>query len=152
MAIEFKHNGRTWRADTVEEAVALRRRLEADDEWLLEQGEAPDVVNEDVWNPDTAVDLLKACGQLQKQFLKFLFESRGFVDGEAIVKALKIDSGEALAGVLSGLSKRLRKIDRRTSDLYAVEVEWGKDGKVRRFCLDGTFRWAVEQLGWPDRI
>ena len=33
VAIEFKHGGRTWRADTPEEAIALRKQLEleADD-------------------------------------------------------------------------------------------------------------------------
>jgi hypothetical protein len=151
VAIEFKHNGRIWRTDTVEEAVLLRRRLESDDQALLEEGEEPDVIHEDVWNPDTAVELLRTSGHLQKQFLKLLKEKRGFVDSEEIVKFLKIDSGEALAGVLSGLSKGLKKIDRRTSDLYSVAVEWGKDGKVRRFCLEPGFRWAVEKLGWPEK-
>ena len=31
MAIEFAHRGKRWRADTVEEAVELRHKLELDD-------------------------------------------------------------------------------------------------------------------------
>jgi hypothetical protein len=150
VAIEFTHNGRIWRADTTEEAIKLRQQLEAEDDELLMHGELPSVVEDNKWTPDTAVDLLKGCGRLQKQFLKLLHERGQFMSTDEIVKVLKIDSGEALAGVLSGLSKQLKKLEKKPSDLYSVEVEWGKEGKIRRFQMTHGFRWATEQLGWPE--
>jgi hypothetical protein len=155
MAIEFKHNGRIWRTDTTEEARTLRRELEEADQFAYEVGEDPSVIEEDVWTSDAVVELLKGAGQLQKNFLKFLHEKgEAFntkVESSEIVKALKIDSEEALAGVLSGLSKHLKKIGRQPSELYLVTIQWTKDGKIRRFQLKHSFRWAATQLGWPDK-
>jgi hypothetical protein len=150
MAIEFRHNGRSWRADTPEEAIALRRQLEAEDR-LLARGETREITTFAPWSVDEAADLLETSGPLQKRFLQLLYESQQFVKGEEILKALKIRSNEALAGVLSGLSKQLKKINRRTSDLYSVDVEWGKKGKVRQFRMSDGCRWAIQQLGWDDK-
>ncbi|MGC1652817.1 MAG: hypothetical protein WA722_08395, partial [Candidatus Sulfotelmatobacter sp.] len=73
MAIEFKHNGRVWRADSAEEAITLRRRLEDEDDAMLASGEEPSVLNTD-WTPDAVTDLLKGSGDLQKKFLRYLYE------------------------------------------------------------------------------
>lgn len=73
------------------------------------------------------------------------------MDSSELVKALKLGSEEALAGVLSGLSKRLRKIGRQRSELYRVDVQWTKEGKIRKFLLSRGFRWAATQLGWRDK-
>lgn len=154
MAIEFKHNGRMWRADTAEEAIELRNRLEAEDEAAYASGEDPSVIEGDIWVSDTVVELLQTSGELQKKFLKFLYENGEFLKGVTsteIVKALKIESEESLAGVLSGLSKQLKKIGRQPSELYTVTVQWTKDGKVRSFRLKHGFRWAATELGWPDK-
>ena len=148
MAIEFKHNGRLWRADTAEEAIALRQRLEDQDDEIHAQGEEPDVVNTD-WTADAVTDLLKGCGDLQKKFLRYVYEHNNATSAE-IVKTLKLHSEESFAGVLSGLSKRLKKTQLQPGDLYSVSVQWTSEGKVRRFKLSAGFRWAAEQLGWPD--
>jgi hypothetical protein len=157
MAIEFKHNGRLWRADTAEEAIRLRNQLEKEDEAEYASGSAPSVVEEEVWTSDTFTELLRGSGVLQKNLLKFLYEKgeRTFgtvgVDSSEIVMALNLDSEEALAGVLSGLSKNLKRVGRQPSELYSVDVQWLKEGKIRRFTLKYGFRWAATQLGWPEK-
>jgi len=148
MAIEFKHNGRIWRADTAEEAIVLRRRLEDEDDEKLASGEEVSIVNTD-WTPDAVTDLLKSSGDLQKRFLSYLYEHNNVTSTE-IVKALKLQSEEAFAGVLSGLSKKLKKTQLHPGDLYSVTVQWTSDGKIRRFTLSTGFKWAAEQLGWPE--
>ncbi|MGC1433384.1 MAG: hypothetical protein WA811_14155 [Candidatus Sulfotelmatobacter sp.] len=148
MAIEFKHNGRLWRADTAAEAIALRQHLEDNDDAALASGEEISVVNTD-WTPDSVTELLKGVGDLQKRFLKLLYEKQSVTSREA-VKTLKLDSEVALAGVLSGLSKRLKKTDLQTGDLYSVSVRWVTEGKIRTFKMTMGFRWAAEQLGWPE--
>jgi hypothetical protein len=149
MAIGFKHNGRIWRADTVEEATALRQRLEDEDDRLLALGEEVSVVSNTDWTPDAVTDLLTSSGDLQKKFLRYLYEHSNATSTE-VVKALKLQSEVAFAGVLSGLSKRLKKTELQPGDLYSVSVQWTNEGKIRRFRLSAGFKWAAEQLGWPE--
>ena len=149
MGIEFKHGGRLWRADTPEEAMALRRRLEDEDQAAIEAGEDPSDYEEQVWTPDLVVGLLKASGRNQKQFLRVLFE-KGEIPSQDVVKKLKLDSEMSLAGVLSGLSKTLKKLGLKPWDLYTAQIQWDAKGKTRSFCLSRRFRWAAQELGWPD--
>lgn len=150
MAIEFKHNGRLWRADTVEEAVALRLKLESMDQAAFEAGEElPYVYREQVWTPDTITDLLKNAGALQLRFLKAISEKR--LASEDLVAQLGLQSEIALAGVLSGLSKQLKKLGIKPSDLYTVDVSWTGKNKTRTFVLVNEFRWAAGELGWPEK-
>src|SRR6266481_158643 len=140
--IEFKHNGRIWRTDNVDEAVALRRRLETNDRIDIEAGEDIDVYEEDrqqVWSPDTVMDLLKGIGSQQKRFLKAL-AGGSQISSEQILKALSLDSEVSFAGVLSGLSKQLKKLGIKTSDLYGVAVKWTGKSKTRSFWLSSEFR------------
>jgi hypothetical protein len=151
MGIEFKHNGRLWRADTVDEAVALRRKLEAEDQAAFEAGEElPYVYREQVWTADTVTDLLKNAGSLQKRFLRTLADG-GKITSEDLVVRLGLESEVSLAGVVSGLSKQLKKLGVKPSDLYTVDVSWTGKNKTRNFGLVNEFRWAAAELGWPEK-
>jgi hypothetical protein len=150
MAIEFKHGGRVWRADTVEEAVKLRKRLEAEDAAALECGEIPDHLTEAVWTPDKVMDLLRNIGRQQKMFLKALVNKNTSTSTE-VIKKLELKSEESFAGVLSGLSKQLGKLGMKPWDLYTVQVEWDGKSKTRSFQLANNFGWVAQQLGWPDK-
>jgi len=149
MAIEFKHRGRLWRADTAREAIALRRQLEADDQAAIEAGEDPSDVEDQVWTPDLLVDLLRGAGENQKKFLRSVFE-HGTIDTVEVRKKLDLQNETALAGVLSGLSKQLKKLNLKPWDLYTVQIQWDGKGKTRSFHLSQSFRWAAMQMGWPD--
>ena len=152
VAIEFMHNGKLWRADTKEEAISLRRTLEMEDRIATESGEEIDVVQENVWTPDMAMDLLKRAGQLQKEFLRTLYDGDGAeISSDKIIKKLSLRSEEAFAGVLSGLSKQLKKLGVKPWNLYDTRVEW--DGKVknRSFQLKSDFRWIATEIGWPEK-
>jgi hypothetical protein len=147
--IEFKHRGRLWRVDTAREAIALRRELEADDNAAFEAGVELEEFEEQVWTPDLVVDLLRGVGEKQKNFLRFLFE-KGRVSSTEVRKQLGIQNEISLAGVLSGLSKQLKKLSLKPWDIYAVQIEWDGKGKTRSFLLSQSFKWAAMQLGWPD--
>lgn len=68
-----------------------------------------------------------------------------------MLKTLGLKSEESLAGVLSGLSKQLKKLGIPVAELYAVRVEWTGKSKKRFFWLTREFRSAAEELGWPDK-
>jgi hypothetical protein len=153
LGIEFKHGGRTWRTDTPEEAIALRRQLVDEDRDAIRAaiaaGEDPSNYEDQIWTPDLVVDLLKASGRNQKEFLRVLFEKTE-IPSQDVLKKLKLDSEMSLAGVLSGLSKTLKKLDLKPWDLYTAQIRWDAKGKTRSFRLSRRFRGAAQELGWPD--
>src|SRR6185437_10378286 len=74
MAIEFKHGGRIWRADTPEEAIALRQQLETADELAWLEDPPLDSLPENVWTHDSVMELLNSLGGPQHAFLRLLNE------------------------------------------------------------------------------
>jgi hypothetical protein len=150
MAIEFKHRGRIWRADTVTEAITLRNQLELADQAAIEAGEDPSDIEDQIWTPDLVVDLLRNVGKNQKGFLRALFE-KTCVSSDDVIKQLDLGNEVSLAGVLSGLSKQLKKLGIKPWELYRAQIEWDGKGKTRSFQLSHRFRWAATELGWPDK-
>jgi len=151
--IEFKHNGRIWKTDTVDEAIALRRKLEDRDRAMWEAGEEIPTWEEErkqVWSPDSVTELLKNIGHQQGVFLRKLADGNS-VASEEMLKVLGLKSEVSFAGVLSGLSKQLKKLAIPVSELYVVRVEWTGKTKKRSFSLTREFRDAAEELGWPDK-
>ncbi len=69
---------------------------------------------------------------------------------DLIVERMGMDSEVALAGVISGLSKQLRKMSLSPRDVYFVDVQWKGKSKERLFLLSSDFREALNELGWPD--
>lgn len=149
MAIEFRHNGRLWRADTPEEAIALRERLEAHDRSELHDGADPSGFDSDIWTPDLTVELLEGLGQRQKEFLKLLYKRQEVTSTEA-ANHLKLASEVSLAGVLSGLSKQAKRLEMKPWQLYLTTVEWDGKEKTRTFKLSNAFRTAAGEIGWPE--
>jgi hypothetical protein len=152
MGIEFKHRGRVWRADTVEEAIKLRTRLEAEDQAAFDAGEELPYDLDDTakWTHDTITDLLRGAGPLQRRFLKVLAQEDE-ITSDKLLEKLSLDSMVSLAGVLSGLSKQLKKLGIKTWELYTVKVEWSGKTKTRSFSLVKQFEWSAAELGWPDK-
>ena len=154
MAIQFTHRGKEWRADTVEEALELRSKLEAQDQydfdsgsWLGEEDSSPEAAK--LWTPDAITDLLHNAGELQKGFIRLISDSAEMTSAE-LVKKLKLPSEVAFAGVLSGLSKQLKRMKLAPEHLYTVTISWDGKSKTRTFKIIRQFKWAASELGWPD--
>jgi hypothetical protein len=152
MAIEFKHKGRIWRADTVEEAIKLRSALEEDEKLtLLAQeldGKEPDYF-ESIWTSDLIMELFSGIGDLQKKFIRVLGEHKEISSGE-IINSLSLKSEVSLAGILSGLSKQMKKMQMNPYHLYRIRIEWSGKTKTRFFQLSGNFKFEAQVLGWPE--
>ena len=150
MAIEIRHGKRVYRAETVDEALEIGKKLDEAD--LLEavgNGEDPYLTDDHAWTADTVTDLLTNAGENQKLLLLLLHRGN-MVPSDKIIESLGLNSEVALAGVLSGLSKQLKRMELRPWNLYTVETSWNGKEKTRRFKLVGEFSHAAEQLGWPD--
>lgn len=150
VAIEFIHRGKKWRVDTAQEAIELRQRLEAIDEEEDASGVFPDdhIRAESVWTPDVFWDFVHSIGPQQREMLEALIEdSKSSAD---LTERLKLESDVALGGVISGLSKQLRRFELKPVDLYVVSTDWRNDERVRRFYIQRAFKLAAAEMGWPE--
>jgi hypothetical protein len=150
VAVRFIHRGKRWEADTPEEAVRLRKRLEEEDA----AASGADVIAEQqmraesVWTPDTLWNFVHSIKPQQQKAVIALFENPSLW-ANGLAEAIGIDES-ALGGVLSGLSKQLRQLELRPSDLYQVHTDWTDGQRKRMFFLQPAFRLTAEEVGWPE--
>jgi hypothetical protein len=150
LAIRFTHRGKKWEADTADEAMRLRKTLE---EWdALEPGAdvraEQQLRAESIWTPDTLWNFTQGIKPQQKAAVVALFESQSLWAPD-LAKAIGIHES-ALGGVLSGLSKQLKHLELRPSDLYQVHTDWSDYQRRRLFQLQPAFRLTAEEVGWPE--
>jgi len=157
MAIEFEHRGRKWKADTPEEAIRLRRQLEKIDVEEEQFGELnlgaeydEQLRIETVWTPDIFWAFIENIGRQQRETVKALLENPRGITSSKLAQRLKLPNEMALAGVLSGLSKQLKKLDLKPAHLYSVNTRWMSDKKEREFVTHRAFDLAAEEIGWPE--
>jgi hypothetical protein len=148
LAIRFEFNNETWEADTPDEAIALRAKLEYATRFPPDPHKEMDKM-ERFWTPDRFMDVIEGTGELQKKLLLEIHRKPGITSDE-LVKALGVKSEVALAGVLSGLSKQLKRLGIEPNNLFAIKVDWTGKSKTRSFVLDGFFIGAGMEQNWPD--
>jgi hypothetical protein len=147
MAIEFRYKGNLWRADTPQEAVALRNELEKADKVFMPQHEELEKLDA-LWTPDRFMDVIDGIGKLQRRLLAEVYRTPG-ITSRQLVERLGLDSEIALAGVVSGLTKKLRQLDIEPKMVFTIEVKWTGKKKTRRFLLEEFFSAAGSEQGWP---
>jgi hypothetical protein len=148
LAIRFQFDGETWEADTPEEAIALRHKLEYSTRFGPDPHKKMDEM-ERFWTPDRFMDVIEGIGELQKKLLLEVRRKPGITSDE-LVTALEMKSEVALAGVLSGLSKQLKKLGIEPSSVFVIRVDWTGKSKTRSFLLDDFFIGAGTEQNWPD--
>lgn len=148
VAIEFRYKGTVWRADTAQEAVALRNELMTADKVFAPEFEEMGEAN-NFWTPDRFMDVINGIGDLQQRLLVAIRKKPGITSKE-LVSELGMDSEVALAGVISGLSKQLRQLDIDPRLVFAIQVNWSGKTKTRKFILNDFFLGAGIEQNWPD--
>ncbi len=152
VAIEFRHKGKRWRADTPEEAIQLRELLESGEkEYGLPFEE--EFSEDNKWTPDRFLELLGGVGDHQTRFLAILVKHRDqAITAEEMSKELEIGSLMGLAGVQSGLAKRVRALGLEPNDLYQVWIDWTEGKRTRYLKISKDFCLAAEAADWsPEK-
>jgi len=141
MAIEFEHKGQIWKADTPQEAIELREKLE--------ERNRGHTTRMSPWTLYTVYELLKGVGDAQNALLEAM-AGKMWITSTELIEQLGLPSELSLAGVLSGLSKQLKAMGLMTSSLFQINTSWNGKRKVRSFMLAPDFKAVAELNGWPQ--
>ena len=150
MAIRFMHCGKEYIADTPEEAVRLRYMLEDSDFERSERDpDFRDRLAQQVsgWTEETFWELMNSLGEQQVKLITAIYLWTT-IDDVDLMAALNLSSKEALAGVVSGLSKQLDKANVKPSDVFYVRDYWEGRKKQRNFRLSQGFEGAAAMSTW----
>jgi hypothetical protein len=148
LAIRFQFNDETWEADTPDEAIALRAKLEYATRFPADPLKEMDK-KERFWTPDRFMDAIEGVGEMQQKLLSEIHRKPSITSDELVI-ALGLKSEVALAGVLSGLSKQLKKLGIEPKNVFTIKVDWTGRSKVRSFVLDDFFVGAGMEHNWPE--
>lgn len=168
MAIQFKHRGELFIADTPEEAAQMRLLLHKQDAdaaqnraraRLLAQHEGPmeqlRAWTEDEaatsWTPERFLAFIERIGQPQQAALAQLVTRHQVTDDE-LRKAVKVSGNQALAGVLSGISKQAAALDILPRKIFKYE-NFRTGGKRRNtYTVADEFLQIAHDMSWPHSL
>jgi hypothetical protein len=147
VAIEFIHEGKHWKADTPGEAIRLRKQLELDTYYQKQEGARWEETLAHPWTPEVFNTFVTTVGEQQNRVVLFLAEHACANSSELRIH-LRLENEMALAGVMSGLSKQLKRIGLKPEDLYQVNTSWKGKKKERVFMILDSFRYAAGGSEW----
>jgi len=169
MAIRFKHGGELFTADTPEEAVKLRALLKQQDvekafelaqkhAWneMKLHGEGlgawrallEEEVMRNPWTPEVFLRFIERLGAKQRTALSMLV-TRHSVTDEELREALNVSANQALAGVLSGISKQAAALNIPARAIFIFE-NLRTDGKRRStYSVSDKFLQIAADMNWP---
>lgn len=163
MAIKIEHNGRLITVDTPEEAAELlaildikeaqaaiermRSRFQGDMK-MYEHKLGAYKEESFVWTPDYFNALIDRLGKPQKLALALLVTKKSLAD-EELRSALNVSGNQALAGVLSGISKQAAALYIPARAIF--DFENSRVGGKRRsdYLVSNEFRQIATQMNWP---
>ncbi len=163
MAIRFKHRGELFTADTPEEAVLLRGLLKKQDEQdakdrfvkgvmdsIKEQYREAEIQAALLeWTPEVFLSFIERLGKAQKTALSLLVTRRRLTDDE-LRMALNVPDNQALAGVLSGISKQATSLGIPFRAVYTFE-NFRNAGKRRStYAITNNFLEIATKMNWPS--
>jgi hypothetical protein len=166
MAITFTYGGASFTVDTPQEAaetLALLKRQEAEaaiegmrsrfSRYIKEGEQTLSVLDESkfAWTPHLFRALTHRLGEAQKLALALLVTKRSISDVD-LRNALKVPGNQALAGVLSGISKQATALYIPPRAIFDFE-NFRLGGKRRSdYLVVDEFRKIAAEMNWPPPI
>jgi len=119
------------------------------DEILREQNAFYESVVASAWTRESFCRFIESIGDLQKQVLALLVSNREQSD-DVLRKALKMNSNQALAGVLSGISKQAGILNISPRAVYIMKDE--RRGRVlhKTYVVADDFLHVCHEMNWPE--
>jgi len=122
---------------------------EAVDEILRERDAFYEITEISAWTRESFWKFIDGIGDSQKRLLTLLVHNYRQSD-DVLRKALKIDSNQALAGVLSGISKQAGILNISARAVYTIEDE-RRAGKLHKtYAAADDFLRICREMNWPE--
>jgi len=137
---EIEYHGVVIRCDTLEDAAKMVRELGP-------KGDLPQFTK---WQPHEFLDFVNRVQVQQRRLLATLLRANwGRATDKELRESLGIVSNQALAGILSGVTKvaQAMDIDRRT--VYSQRTEYKEGLPVREYRIAEGFKSAAVDNDWP---
>jgi hypothetical protein len=165
MAIKFKHGGVLFTADTPEEAAQTRALLKKQDEESARgratsrvlsgfggpMGQLRDFIAEQaetLWTPEVFISFIERLGAPQHAALSLLVTHHHVTD-EELRKALKVSGNQALAGILSGISKQAATLNIPARSIFSFENLRNAGKRRSTYTVADKFLQIATDMNWP---
>lgn len=162
MAIKFKYGGIAFTADTPEEAartMALLKEQAAAERQARIQAMLKDGRMEELhqhllegpgtpWTPNVFLGFIDRIGKTQQEVLKLLVSFRHVTD-EELRACIKVPGNQALAGVLSGISKQAAALGIPARDIFSFENLRNAGKRRSTYKVAPKFAEIASQMNWP---
>lgn len=102
------------------------------------------------WRLDEFTDFVNRIQWTQRKLLNVLLQADGEVYDYDLRGKLMLDGNQALAGVLSGITKVAQAMDIDPKRVYAQVTEYNKGLPERRYRVTYAFRKAAKDADWPS--
>jgi hypothetical protein len=165
MAIKFEHDGVPYTVDTPKEAAELRALFKIQDTeatrnrgWhrlnakygthALKMMDAIEQELETPWTHEVFLTFIARLGKPQKSALALLVTHKRLTDVE-LRESLNATNNQALAGVLSGISKQAAALNIDARDIFTFENL--RNGGKRRstYAISDKFSEIASRMNWP---
>lgn len=169
MAIKIPFGNKVIQCDTVEEAermLEVLRQQEADERRIRRQEEAEgrqklaeltgntmELLDDflhpvKMWTPQLFLKFIDRLGADQQTILRILV-SQERVSDEELRSALNVSNNQALAGVISGISKQAAALDVVAREVFGIENH-RRAGELTKFYFAAEeFRKMADAMNWP---
>jgi hypothetical protein len=138
---QFEYKGRIIRCRTERALVRALNLIEADDN----QSDTP-------WSLREFTDFTNRIRTPQRRLLKKLLEfGPTMLTDEKLREDLGIANNQALAGVLSGISKTALAMDLEPAKVYLNRIRYRNGRPVHTYRIASGFLRTAKKLGWPKK-
>jgi len=155
VVIKITHNGRVIECTTAAEAITLLRHIDAEERKRKPtiHKHLPERLSNGTMNPWTGSlfwQFIESLGEAQNCVLSLLVRKHKVTD-EELRKVLKLDSNQALAGVLSGVSKQAGALNISARSVYTVEDERKAGELTKTYAIANDFLVIAGEMNWPEQ-
>jgi hypothetical protein len=153
MSIKIPYNGQYILCDSADEAIKMLEYLKSDKK-IMRRVPAfagiTDLLTMTVtspWTRESFWQFMESLGESQKHVLAVLVAQKKATD-EELRKALKLENNQALAGVLSGISKQAGALNVPARAVYSIQDE-RKGGELSKtYAIASEFLAIANEMNW----
>jgi hypothetical protein len=163
--VKITYNGKVIECSNAAETIEVLKYIDAEDKKKLRHqikspiAEMQDMMTfattamsttvESPWTRELFWKFIESLGDSQRKVLGLLAEKHKVAD-EDLRKALKLDGNQALAGVLSGISKQAGILNISARSVYTVENERKAGTLSKTYVAANEFMRIANEMNWPE--